>query len=178
MSESADERARLKEALRHHGVAGVEDFGRFVNNTEHFAPSEFDERAAMPVLLDALPGLTDIKVVDSVAGHLGRTWARPAAFWPLHKAFLQWSHPTELRAWVIGDSLATVSTIDHIEPVLALVVDEHHGRNREMLVYGLYRFKSDPRVEPALRTLISDPDVSLHAGSARRSQQTFCRYER
>ena len=45
-----DERAALKRALTETGVKGADDLGRFVSNTEFFRPSEFDEKAAMPVL--------------------------------------------------------------------------------------------------------------------------------
>ena len=46
-----------RKALALAGVAGTGDFGRFVSNTEFFGPSLFDERAAMPVLLEILPTL-------------------------------------------------------------------------------------------------------------------------
>ena len=62
-----DEWQAARQALSVAGVAGVEDLGRFVNNTEHFAPSQFDERAAMPVLLDILPTATDAKLVEAIA---------------------------------------------------------------------------------------------------------------
>lgn len=65
-----DQRAALKAALAEAGVKGADDLGRFMSNTEFFRPSEFDEKAAMPVLLDALPTLSDPAVVTAVAGHL------------------------------------------------------------------------------------------------------------
>jgi hypothetical protein len=54
------------------GVIGVEDLGRFVNDVTYLRPSMFDERAAMPVLLELLPALTDPTLVRAVAAHLRR----------------------------------------------------------------------------------------------------------
>jgi hypothetical protein len=54
------------------GVNGVEDLGRFVNDVTYLRPSMFDERAAMPVLLELLPTLTDPTLVRAVAAHLRR----------------------------------------------------------------------------------------------------------
>jgi hypothetical protein len=50
-----EELEELRSALIAEGVAGVSDLGRFVSNTDHFRPSTFDERAAMPVLVAWLP---------------------------------------------------------------------------------------------------------------------------
>ena len=168
VTQTSDERSRLIEDLRERGIAGADEFGRFVNNTEFFGPSTFDERTAMPVLLEALPRLTDLAVVDAVARHLGREWARPVAFWPLHEAFLRWSRRQDLGAWAIGESLVKVSAIEYLDPLLSLVRNPEHGRNLEMIVFALYRYKADPRVETALRDLVDDEDVSLHAISALR----------
>ncbi len=55
----------LRERLRRADVAGVEDLGRFVSNTEFFEPSRFDEKAALEVLLSELPTLTDAKLVGA-----------------------------------------------------------------------------------------------------------------
>ncbi len=65
----------------------VLELGRFVNNVEFFGASNFDEMAAMPVLLNALPRLADARLVSAVAGHLLRPWARPHAFDVLLAAF-------------------------------------------------------------------------------------------
>jgi hypothetical protein len=67
--------AALRASLTAAGVRGSEEVGRFVNNTDYFPASRFDESAAMPVLLQALPGITDPRLVSAVAGHLRRPWA-------------------------------------------------------------------------------------------------------
>jgi hypothetical protein len=91
-----DDTTRVCQALSDAAVEGVEDFGRFVNNTEYFAPSKFGERSAMPILLALLPSLTEPKVVEVVARHLRRPWARPLAFQPLLQAFRSWAPREQL----------------------------------------------------------------------------------
>src|SRR4051812_23942315 len=86
-----DEWVRVRSSLEARGIAGSDDFGRFVNDTKHFRPSVFDERAAMPVLVEVLPTVTDKRVVASIARHLRRPWARPAAFPALQDAFGEWA---------------------------------------------------------------------------------------
>ena len=55
----ADEWELVQSILSRAGVSGFADFGRFVNNTEYFQASQFDEQSAMPVLMGLLPSLTD-----------------------------------------------------------------------------------------------------------------------
>lgn len=158
----------IRQALEDAGVTGSHDFGRFVNDIDHFAPSTFDERAAMPVLISLLPVLSDVASVNATARHLGRPWARPAAFDPLYHAFLYWAPQNENLGWTIGDSLITTSTIKNLGTLLALSLDSQFGRSRQMIVNSLWRFKKDSRVADALITLIEDRDVSLQAMSALR----------
>ena len=66
---------RVKSVLERRGVKGWADFGYLVNRPDLFRPSEVDERAAMPVLLDLLPTLTDGKAEAATARHLRRPWA-------------------------------------------------------------------------------------------------------
>lgn len=72
----SDEWHVVAEALSTAGVAGVEDLGRFANNTQYFEPSKLDERAAAPVLLGLLPSLQSAKVVETVGRHLQGPWLR------------------------------------------------------------------------------------------------------
>ena len=164
-----DDWQRIQDALRAAGVEGVEDFGRFVNDTHHFEPSQFDERAAMPVLLSVLPTLEDPRAVDAVAMHLRRPWARPTAFEPLHTAFLRWApeHATA-AGWHLGDALGTTATAEHVPVLLALAEDTTFGASRQMIVFQLARFKARPEVCAAVERLVNDPDVALHAMSALR----------
>jgi len=164
-----DEWKHLRALLRDRGVAGAEDLGTFVNNTRYFAPSAFDERAAMPVLLEALPGISDRRLVDAVAGHLGRPWARPAAFGALHTAFLRGAPIDHSTGWAIGNALGTVATVEQLNDLLDICAEKRFGTARQMIVYSLRRYKKAPGVAGLLGELVDDPDVGLHAMSALRS---------
>ena len=163
-----DEWQRVRNALEHAGVAGTADLGHFVNDVTYFRASVFDERAAMPVLLDLLPTLTDPTLVWAVAGHLRGPWARPAAFGALVNAFRQWAPQNEDAGWQLGDALARAAEPDDLPVLLILVCDARYGTARQMIVGSLWRFRKSPLVEPALVTLITDPAVALHAMSALR----------
>lgn len=166
----ADDWERLRNALDAAGVRGSEDLGRFVNNTEYFRASVFDERAAMPVLLELLPTLTDERAIAAVARHLRRSWCRPAAFPALLAAFETWASraPSSDAAWALGDALATTATPDVLTVLLEIVDNQAYGDARQMVVDALWRFRKDLRVAAALDRLVDDPAVSLHAMSALR----------
>jgi len=156
------------EALRAHlaaaGVDGVEDLGHFVSKPEVLGESRFDERAAMPVLIQALPSLTDEKLIGAVAGHLRRPWARPHAFAALLEAFETTApHDGSTAAWHLGDALGTTATAEHVEVLLRIGRDSDYGAARQMVVHALGRFKKAPGVAETLLVLIDDPDVALHA---------------
>lgn len=159
---------RIRSALTDAGVPGVEDLGRFVNNTEYFPPSRFDERAAMPVLLRFLPTLTDPRAVEVVARHLHGPWARPHTFLPLLEAFRSWGSQDWAAGWVVGDSLASAATLEDSAVLIDLVRDQQYGSGRQMIVYSLWRFRSNPGIAEVLEQLIDDPDVCLQAMSALR----------
>lgn len=149
-------------------MPGGQDFGRFVNNTDFFEPSAFDERTAMPVLLDLLPSLRDEKVVAAVAGHLRRPWARPTAYGPLLTAFETWALVDTTTGWHLGDALANAAQVRDAPDLVRLVADARYGKARQMLVDAMWRFREVASVESTLRGLCSDPDVCLHAMSAYR----------
>ncbi len=162
-----DDWDRLREQLNRAGI-DTTDLGRFVNNTEYFRPSTFDERSAMPVLLKAMPELTDRQAITAVAGHLGRAWARPAAFDVLLQMFRRWATKDQSVGWSIGDALATVATDQHLDQLLDLAQNSDYGMARAMIVDSLWRYRKDARVRPALEKLAEDPDICLAAMSALR----------
>lgn len=159
---------RVRYELAVAGVEGVDDFGRFVNDTTHLRASEFDEKAAMPTLLAILPSLTEPRVVSAVAAHLRRAWARPTAFPVLRDAFIHWSTLHEGAGWALGDALGTAADKSRVGDLIDLATDGRHGKARQMVVYSLRRFKTDERVPAALTTLLTDPTVVLHAAGALR----------
>ncbi|MDQ1724662.1 MAG: hypothetical protein QOG52_1690 [Frankiaceae bacterium] len=152
-------RARLRDA----GVSGAEELGRFVSNPELFGASSFDERAAMPVLIVALPTLTDALLVSAVAGHLRRAWARPAAFESVLAAFEAWAERDPTTGWHLGDAVGTTATAAHADSLLRVSRDTKYGTARQMVVYALGRFKTVPGVRETLLRLIDEPGVALHA---------------
>lgn len=163
-----DEWQQVRDSLTRAGVAGTEDLGRFMNDTRCIRPSAFDERAAMPILLELLPTLTDPRLVAAVAAHLRRPWARPTAFRPLADAFRRWA-PEDLDAgWQLGDALASAAQREDLPVLLSLVSDVRYGAARQRVVDALWRFRKSPPVVPTLVSLITDPAVALHAMSALR----------
>ena len=162
------DRDDLLRGLVEHGVAGAEDFGRFVSNVTYLRPSNFDERAAMPVLIDALPRVHDPVLASTIASHLRRAWARPAAYEALLSAFKRFGVGSSSTGWAIGDSLASAATTKDAPELLRIVTNERFGTNRQMIVFSLHRFKSVVDVAAVLKTLTEDSEVSLHAMSAYR----------
>ena len=161
--------SELRERLISAGVSGTGDLGRFVSNPEFFGESGFDERAAMPVLIEVLPSLTDPQLVGAVAGHLRRPWARPAAFDALLAAFEEWAQRDDSAAgWHLGDALGATATVMQADTLVRIGKDRKYGQSRQMVVHALGRFKKVPEVEPTLLGLIEDPDVALHAMQALR----------
>lgn len=163
-----DDRARIITALHRAGVRGLEDYGLFVNNTQHFAPSSFDEVAAYPVLLSLFPTLTDPGELDTVARYLSHAREEDAAFSLLHNAFVNFAPLDQRLGWVLGDSLAKRGRSADLDQILDVCLDPAYGRARQMVVYSIWRYKTDLRVQQALKQLVNDPDVSLHATSALR----------
>lgn len=160
---------RVRSVLDERGIRGAGDFGYFVNRPDLFRPSEFDERTAMPVLLELLPTLTDGKVVAAVARHLRRPWARPAAFTPVVEAFKVWAGRPETDAgWALGDAAASAARPADSQTLLTLATNPEYGTARQMIVHSLWRYRKDGTVLEALPLLARDPDVSLHAMSALR----------
>jgi hypothetical protein len=159
----------LRQQLSAAGVAGAKDLGRFVGNPEFFGESQFDELAAMPVLVASLPSLTDPTLVTAVAGHLTRPWARPAAFPALLAAFEEWGQRDPgVTGWHLGDALGTTATAAQVESLVRISKDPKYGMARQMVVHALGRFKKAPEVLGTLLGLLEDPDVALHAMQALR----------
>lgn len=156
-------------------AAGVDptDAGRFVNDTTYFRPSVFDERAAMPVLLEVLPRLSRPHVIGAVAAHLARPWARPIAFRPLADAFVRCVRSGNPGCADLADRAATTADNSVLDEVLELANDASLGSARSPLVYSLWRYRQSERAMSALEALTQDPDVGDAAQRAlRRARPT------
>lgn len=162
------ERQRVVAALEEAGIDST-DFGRFVNNTKFFRPSAFDQRAAIPVLLAVLPGLSRPRVVATVAGHLMPRAPTAIAYPVLLEAFRRWGPDDDVEAgWVLGDALARSADVSRRDDLLEIAETSTYGRSRARVVGALWRFRKNPRVADALEGLVSDPHVALEAMSALR----------
>jgi hypothetical protein len=134
--------------LRKAGVAGVEDFGRFVNDTRHFRPSAFDARAALPVLAEVLPSLADPRVVETVAAYLAGPWSR-SALPALIEAFRHWAPEFPLGAgWQPGNAIGAAADDACAADLLELAVDPQFGKARQMIVLCSGASASGPRSAP------------------------------
>ena len=157
---------RVRDELAAAGVAGSEDFGKFVNNTALLEPSKFDGPAAMTTLIRLLPTVSDAKVCAAIASHLRGAWARPTCFEALHDSFHKWAVEDSSAGWAIGDSMASAADSRHLAKLLKIATDDQFGMARQMVVNSLWRFRKDERVESTLVALLLDSDVALHAASA------------
>ena len=164
----ADDRRTVRSALDRAGVRGTSDFGRFVNNTTHFRPSEFDAVAAAPTLLDLLPALSDPGVVAAVGRHLQGVQVRryPGAYESVRTAYLEWAPLPGETGWVLGDTLCKASDKSRGPDLLYLAGRSDDGTSRQCIVESLWRFKNSVDVETSLRVLVTDRDVVLQAMSA------------
>lgn len=162
------DRQRVINELIDAGVCGVGEFGRFVNNTKYFEPSQFDEVAAAPILLRLLPELNDAKVVATVGRHLKRPWVRKidGAFEAVLRAYERWAHTPGEVGWVLGDTLSSLADRTRASQLYGLADDASTGSARACIVESLWRFKATLDVEPLLRELVADPDVAFMAVTA------------
>lgn len=161
-----DEWDRVRQALHEAGVRGVEDFGRFVNNTKYFEPSRLDEAEAAPVFLRLLPELEDERVVRTIGRHLQSKAVGRDCYGEVLAAYRKWGRRGGETGWVFGDTLARKANKSRSEDFLNLASDRAYGSSRAFIVDTLWRFKGVADVEPLLLALIRDPDVSLYAMSA------------
>lgn len=163
-----DEWQLVRQALTSARVPGVADLGVFVNNTQYFAPSRFDGRAAAPVLLGLLPNLDDPRLVTTVARHLKGPWLRSidGAYEMVREAYVRWAPSRDETGWVLGETLCRAADASRAADLLALAGMDDHGLARGWIVDALWRFTSVADVEPLLRRLVRDPTVTLMAMSA------------
>ena len=113
----------------------------------------YDYRAAIPLLLDWLPGMENDDVRESVVRALSVKWARPVAA-PLLIEQFQREKPGGVR-WAVGNALAVVTDQRHLDDILALTAVKEYGDDRAMLLIALSRIgKGDPRVIPAVESAL------------------------
>ena len=142
-----------------------EDFGRFgPGYPEVIAPSRFDYASAMPILLSALPMVTDPRVKEEVVRSLTHRGARPAAAEVMIEEF---KRATDFSlGWAIGNALDTVADESVQDELVELATDRSYGQSRQMIVLRLGRFRRSDKIVAVLTGLTRDDDVALQGMGA------------
>jgi hypothetical protein len=161
----------VKAALR---AAGLPDagFGTFVSarGAKYFGEPEFDHQRAVPILLEWLPRIDDLRVKEAVVRHLSTKYAKPVAAQPLVEEFRRTPTDQEALKWAIGNALDVVADNSVVPELLELAREQQHGSGRQMIVRRLGRAPKQPEIVETLAGLLEDEDVALHAMSALRQQ--------
>jgi hypothetical protein len=156
----------VRAALRDAGIDPT-DLARFVNSPNPairgLEPSTFDSRRAYSVLVEWLPRVHSRPVVDTLASRIRESGKRSDSAQALIAKY------REQPSWRLGDAIArTMTPTEHAE-VVRLSADASAGDERQMLVYALWRVKTD-EARSLIRDLVRDPSVVKHAMySARRA---------
>jgi hypothetical protein len=162
---------QIRRALDAAGLPSA-DFGRFTSNRhpDVIRPSVFDDRGAVPVLLNLLPSVFHPDALEAIVRHLTTPFARPVAAAPLIALFRTTVPADSSLKWAIGNALSVVTSPVHRDDLLELALDPRHGRGRQMIVDRLGRISGDSRIIDGLRELGTDPDVALHAQASLRKR--------
>jgi HEAT repeat protein len=160
----SEEWQAVKDALREAGIDPT-DLGRFVNRPNPairgLEPEVFDARRALPVLVEWLPHVRSRAVRETLARRIAQAGKRSDSARVLLDAY------RATPDWAIGDALAHTMTPAEHDEVVELAADKGTGQERQMLVYALWRVKTD-RARSVILGSLTDPDVARHAISASR----------
>jgi hypothetical protein len=158
----------IREALHQAGIDPT-DFGKFVGRVVPgvIEAPRFDYAAATPVLLEWLPRVRTSLAKELVATSLAHKGAKGVATGPLIEAFLEAPPGEHHLKWAIASALHDVVTPPDFDRIVELAADRRHGRARQMLVYMLWRVKTERALDVVLASL-EDEDVARHAMSALR----------
>jgi hypothetical protein len=156
----------VRAALRAAGVDPT-DLARFVNSPNPairgLEPSTFDSRRAHSVLVEWLPRVRASPVVDTLAARIRESGKRSDSAHALIAKY------REQPSWELGDAIARTMTPAEHEDVVKLCADASAGHDRQMLVYSLWRIKTE-EARSLIRELLTEPSVAKHAMySARRA---------
>ncbi len=157
MSASAEDRelAGRLAAATNRQIKSVYDL---VNGPDNYAE-------LIPILVDALPNTRSSVVKEGIVRALTCKQARGVAFGPLKKEFLAIDDGDSPVKWTIGNALSVVAKASNFEEISALLLDERHGRARQMLADALVSTK-DRRAESVLLKVLDDATISAHVISA------------
>jgi len=119
-------------------------------------------KAAVPVLiewLDRLEGDGPDNLKEEIARLLAAKFAKGAEP-ALIRTFIAAQNPG--LKWAAGNSLFVLASSKFAGELLAIARDRQHGTTRQMVVYGLWKLKSQQAYEAAVDCL-DDEGVRLHA---------------
>lgn len=118
----------------------------------------------MPILLSALPIVTDPRVKEAVVRSLSHRGAKPAAAKVMIEEF---ERATDFSlGWTIGNALDMVSDESVQDELIELATNRGYGRSRQMIVMRLGRFRRSDEMVAVLTGLMRDDHVALHGMSA------------
>lgn len=142
----------LRSVLTDAGVSGArEHFGMF---TAGSFVSDFDQAAATPILLDALPSLIEPWMVGTVVRHLGSARRDPDRFAVLLTTYRRWLSKDQDLCDSIGAALIVAAAMpsdrQHVAEVLTLLDHQASRRAQRSIVEELWRLRHDERVVPVL----------------------------
>jgi HEAT repeat protein len=119
--------------------------------------------AAIPILLEWLPRISDPHAKEDLVRTLSVPWAKPAAAPQLIQEFKAANDPTgEGLRWAIANGLAVVADDAVFEDLLELVQDTQYGKARQMLALALGNMQN-PHAATVLVNLLDDEHVVGHA---------------
>ncbi len=119
--------------------------------------------AAIPILVEWLPRVTNLQVKEDLVRTLSVPWAAsvavPALLAELERADIQQSDG--LR-WAIANGIAVTAGDAEFDQLAVLATDRKYGKAREMLALALGNCH-DPRAVDVLLRLLADEQVVGHA---------------
>jgi HEAT repeat protein len=149
----------VREALCAEGVDPT-DLARFVNVSHPglpgFEPERFDVQAAYPVLLALLQRVKSRAVTETLARRIAQAGKSSNSAQALLAAY------RPRPDWTVGDAIARTMTPAEHDAVVELAADDRAGVERQMLVYALWRVKTE-RARAVILGLLQDPAVCKHA---------------
>jgi HEAT repeat protein len=155
----ATEEADSAEAplLEELGAAGVK-----IESMWDLVNYSFDYRQAVPILIEWLPKMQNIRVREAIVRALTVKFASPAAIKPL---LVEFECGSEFIRWEVGNALHEVADKSVSGELMRLAAERKYGTGRRMIVIALGRLK-ERRAVPLLVDLLKDPDVQGHALNA------------
>lgn len=153
--------SRVVEALRFGGCK-VTDIYALVN-------SRADYPAAVPVLIELLSMVNDLKVREGILRALSTPRARSVAaantIVEELKRALNEGAPVLGVPWAAANALSVIASDDVFEDVVTLLRDRRAGKSREMLALALGRMRN-PRAVDVLVEALRDEQIAGHAIAA------------